>query len=197
MPYWRLRECSSGSEPPTTSPFDAYSVKLGKWPHWTSPFGMRGRTPRLMCTALKWGGTVNRPLFMTVYSHRTRSHVGCNTLPHFFTRPGGSTRPAAPTQRNQLKPPNSAVSAEGTDGGFSPLEPRVGDYPIWLRLSSDTDSTPFLLSRSQADGSLMPTGADPQSVPDHRLAMSQPAVHRDLIDRSRSYFAPTIRDYYP
>lgn len=104
MPYWRLRECSSGSEPPTTSPFDAYSVKLGKWPHWTSPFGMRGRTPRLMCTALKWGGTVNRPLFMTVYSHRTRSHVGCNTLPHFFTRPGGSTRPAAPTQRNQLKP---------------------------------------------------------------------------------------------
>lgn len=49
-----------------------------------------------------------------------------------------------------------ACCSGGTDGGFSPLEPREGDYPIWLRLSGVTGATPFLLSRSKADGSLMP-----------------------------------------
>ena len=77
---------------------------------------------------------------------------------------------------NQLKQ-ELQITWSHTNGGFSPLGPECRDYlhlprlRVGVRLRGDNgQSPPSPLSRSKASASLMPNGADPQLVPDLRLA---------------------------
>ena len=108
------------------------------------------------------GGTVNRPLLETVYSRRPSYHIGCNTTQPALRGPV----PQVQTQRRQHPGINLSLDTRllakcGPTADLVLSSPGRGTAPSGYGSSGIQGATPGLTSRSQAHGSLMPSGADP------------------------------------
>jgi hypothetical protein len=109
-----------------------------------------------------------------------------------------TTPPEAPTLRNQLKPALPSISRERTDSGFSPLEPREGDYPIWLRLIGYPGSYPRANFPFPGTWFADAIRRGSPCVPSHCLAMSQPEeLLPGMINPAPELFRPYFRHLLP